>query len=310
MTGRRSFSWPLILITIGLVFLLVNFGVIPGVTAVQLLSLWPLLLILAGVDIAIGHRWPLAAVGIDVAVIALGLALLATQPTVFSGPFFFEREADGVGQREVSVERRSVTSLSLDINGGAGRFRVSGGSTMLVDAHSPNEDLRLRRADFDKGGEHADVRIDHSGNRRVGGVSADVEARVASDIPTDLELNGGAGEFFIDLSDVRVSGAELNIGAASLTLTLPRPTSATTAPTTKPTPEVRIEVNAGASNITIDVPEGVEARVTTSGALLSLRSTNSRVTASGLSAETSGYASTTARVTVRVTAGASSITIR
>jgi hypothetical protein len=307
MSARRSLSWPLILITIGLVFLLVNFGYIPGVTAIQLLNLWPLLLILAGVDIAIGRRWPIAALGIDVAVIALGLALLATQPTVFSGPFFFDHDAGGVGQRDVSVERRSVTSLSLDINGGAGRFRVSGGSTMLVEAHSPNEDLRVRRAEFDKGGEHADVRIDHNGGRRV---AADVETRVASNVPTDLELNGGAGEFFIDLSDIMVSTAELNVGAASLTLTLPRPTPATAAPTTKPIPEVKIEVNAGASSIIIEVPEGVEARVTTSGALLTLTSTNARVTASGLSAETSGYGSATARVTVRVTAGASSITIR
>ena len=310
MSARRSLSWPLILIAIGLVFLLVNFGYIPGVTAVQLLNLWPLLLILAGVDIAIGRRWPLAALGIDVAVIALGLALLTTQPTVFSGPFFFDRDSGVVGQRDVSVERQSVTSLSLDINGGAGRFRVSGGSTMLVEAHSPNEDLRLRRAEFDKSGEHADVRIDHNGNRRAGGVMAEVETRVASDVPIDLELNGGAGEFFIDLSDMIVSSAELNVGAASLTLTLPRPTPATAAPTTKPAPEVRIEVNAGASSIIIDVPEGVEARVTTNGALLSLRSTNARLTVNDSSAETSGYASATARVTVRVTAGASSITIR
>lgn len=307
MSPRRSLSWPLILITIGLVFLLVNFGYIPGVTAIQLLNLWPLLLILAGVDIAIGRRWPLAALGIDVGVIALGLALLATQPTVFSGPFFFDRDAGGVGQRDVAVERRSVTSLSLDINGGAGRFRVSGGSTMLVEAHSPNEDLRLRRADFDKSGENADVRIDHSGRSRV---TAEVETRVASNVPTDLELNGGAGEFFIDLSDMMVRSAELNVGAASLTLTLPRPTPATAAPTTKPAPEVNIEVNAGASSIIIEVPEGVEARVTTNGALLSLRSTNARVTVSGSTAETAGYASATARVTVRITAGASSITIR
>ena len=62
---------------------------------------------------------------------------------------------------------------------------------------------------------------------------------MASDVPTDLELNGGAGEFFIDLSDIMVSSAELNVGAASLTLTLPTPTPATTAPTTKPAPEVR-----------------------------------------------------------------------
>ena len=310
MSAGRSLSWPLILITIGLVFLLVNFGYVPGVTAIQLLGLWPLLLILAGVDIALGRRWPLAALGIDVAVIALGLALLATQPTVFSAPFFFDRDAGGVGQRDVTVERQSATSLSLDINGGAGRFRVSGGSTMLVEAHSPNEDLRLRRADFDNGGQHADVRIDHGGSRRVGGVAAEVETRIASDVRTDLELNGGAGEFVVDFSDVIVGSAEINIGAASLTLTLPKPTLTTTGAATNPAAEVRIEVNAGASSILIDVPEGVEARVTTSGALLTLRSSNPRLNASGSSAETSGYASAQNRVTVRITAGASSVTIR
>lgn len=298
MSARRSLFWPLILITIGLVFLLVNFGLIPGVTALSLLTLWPVLLILAGVDIAIGRRWPVAALGIDVGVIALGLVLLATQPSFIGGPVF-SFGAAGPGERDVSVARQSATSLSLEIKGGAGRFRVSGGSATLVEAHSGNDDLRLRKANFERGGQHADVRIDQGGTRRVGGTAIDVEARIASDIPTDLTIDGGAGEFFIDLSSVTVTKAELNVGAASLTLTLPRPTAA-----------VSIEVKAGASSLVIDVPEGVEARVTMDGALLSLRSSNSRVVAGNNSAETAGYGSAAARVTVRVTAGASSVTIR
>jgi hypothetical protein len=308
MTTRRGLFWPLLLITVGLVFLLVNFGFIPGVTPLALLNLWPLLLILAGVDIAIGRRWPLAALGIDVAVIALGLVLLATQPTIFANPFFIATGGTP-GQNDVTVERQSVTSLSLDVNGGAGRFRVSGGSSSLVEGHSPNDDLRLRRSDVDKAGAHADVRIDQSSNRRVGGAAADVDIRVATDVATDLTVNGGAGEFVIDLSDVNASGAELNVGAASLTLTLPKPTLTATSGV-KPTPQVNIEVNAGASSIVIVVPEGVEARVTTSGAFLSVQSNNPRVSASGSTAETSGYGTATTRVTVRVTAGASSITIR
>jgi hypothetical protein len=301
VTERRGLFWPLLLITIGLVFLLVNFGFIPGVTVFSLLGLWPLLLVLVGVDLAIGRRWPLAAIGIDVAVIALGLALLASQPSLFATPFFHIGGSAG-GERDVSVARQSATSLALDINAGAGRFRVSGGSTELVEAHSVADDLRLRRADFERDGQHADVRIDQTGTRRVGGspaVVADVETKIASDVPTALEVNGGAGEFIIDLSTVTVSSAELNVGAASLTLTLPKPTGT-----------VSIEVNAGMSNIVVDVPEGVEARVTTSGAMLSLRSTNTRLTAGDNAAETAGYASATARVTVRVIAGASSITIR
>ena len=300
MNVRRGLFWPLVLITIGLVFLLVNYGLIPGVTAVSLLSLWPLLLILAGVDIAIGRRWPLAALGIDVAVIALGLVLLSTQPAILGGPFFTFGGTTG-GESDVSVERQSATALSLEINGGAGRYRISGGSASLVEAHSTSEDLRLRRSDLvaQSTSTHADVRIDQISNRRVGGTPIDVETRVASDIATDLTVNGGAGEFVIDLSDVNITRAELNMGAASLTLTLPKPTGT-----------VNIDVNAGASSIVIEVPDGVEAQVTSKGALLTLRSSNPRVSASGSTAETSAYASATARVTVHITAGVSSITVR
>jgi cell wall-active antibiotic response 4TMS protein YvqF len=299
MSGR-GFSWPLVLIAIGIIFLLANFGVIPGVSPLGLLNLWPLLLILAGVDIAAGRRWPLAALGIDIAVIALGLALLVTQPTFAGGPFFGIGTAAG-GQRDVSVARQSATtSLSLDINGGAGRFRFGGGSAALVEAHSTNDDLVLRRSNFDSGGEHADVRIDEN-TRRFGSASgaADVETRVASDVSTTLSVNGGAGEFIIDLRDVKLRGADLNVGAASLILTLPKPTAMVT-----------IDVNAGASSIVVEVPDGVEAQISTKGALLTLRSSNARVNASGNSAETSGYPSATARVNVRITAGVSSITIR
>jgi hypothetical protein len=308
LSERRGLSWPLVLIAIGLVFLLVNFGFVPGVTALQLLSLWPLLLILAGVDIAIGRRWPLAAIGIDVAVIALGLALVATQPMMAGLPFSWSFSDKAVGgERIVTVEQVGITSLSLDLNGGAGRFSVTGGSTTLVEAHSSNEDLRVRRAEFDDA--HADVRIDQGGSRTA--ATVEVETRVANGIPTELDINGGAGEFLIDLSDVAVSGAELNIGAASLTLTLPRAMATTTLVTgAKPPTHVDIEVHAGASSIVIEVPDSVEARVTTTGALLSLRSTNSRMAVSGSAAETSGYGTAPLRYLVRITAGASSVTIR
>jgi hypothetical protein len=50
--------------------------------------------------------------------------------------------------------------------------------------------------------------------------------------------------------------------------------------------------------------------VTTTGALVSVRSSNPRVIVSGGTAETSGYGAASARVIVRVKAGASSITLR
>ena len=59
MTARRGAFWPLLLIAIGLIFLLSNYGLIAGVSWLAVLNLWPLLLVLIGLDIAFARRWPL-----------------------------------------------------------------------------------------------------------------------------------------------------------------------------------------------------------------------------------------------------------
>jgi len=51
--------WPLVLIGVGLMFLLGNYGLIQPVSFLSLLALWPVLLILLGLDIAFARRWPL-----------------------------------------------------------------------------------------------------------------------------------------------------------------------------------------------------------------------------------------------------------
>ncbi len=293
MTARRGLFWPILLIAIGLVFLLVNFGYIRPISAVALISLWPLILILIGVDIAIGRRWPLAALGIDVAIIAAGLALVAAQPVYPQWFVFGGSTSTGAGQTHVSAPRAGARSLNFRLNGGAGTFTVSGGASDLVEVTSDEDNLNLRTS----GSDRADVRVDQSdrGVRFGPNVATHVDARIASDIPTSLDVNAGAGEFTIDLSDVKVTDARVNVGAASLRLVLPRPSG-----------DVSITVSAGASSVIIEVPDGVEARIATSGALMSVRSENPRIAGS----ETSGYASASDRVSVRVTAGASSVVIR
>ena len=138
--------------------------------------------------------------------------------------------------------------------------------------------------------------------------SGDIQVRVASDIPTSLTINVGAGEFDVDLSDVRVTDARVNVGASSMEFVLPKASG-----------NVDVRLNGGASSITLVVPDGVEARVSTSGGFLSLRSDNTRVgtggsiggcVACGNSVETSGYAAARDRVNVTISAGMSSILVR
>jgi hypothetical protein len=206
----------------------------------------------------------------------------------------------------VSVPRNTATQLALTLNGGGTRsYHLSGGADQLVEAHSTSTDLRLRSS----GTTRADVRLDQTSNGFfVPSGPGDVQIRVASDIPTSLTINVGAGEFDVDLSDVGVTDAHINIGASSMRLVLPKPSG-----------DVAIRINGGASTITLVVPDGVETRIATTGGLLSLRSDNTRLgsgggtggcVACGSSVETSAYSTAHDRVTVTISAGASSIVVR
>ena len=304
MTARRGVFWPLLLIALGVLFLMGNFGLISGVSWRAILSLWPLLLVLIGLDIAFARRWPLPTLAAEILVIVAGLALAATSSTV---GFFGFPTGGGNGVADVSAPRGGATAMSVTVNGGAGHYRVSGGATDLVDAHSANPDLRLRTSGP---AARPDLRVDQVGPeslfRNTGQV--DIDVHLASDVPTSFTMNSGAGEFDVDLSDVRVTDVRMNTGASTLRLVLPKPSG-----------DVAVRIDAGASNLVVTVPDGVDARISTSGGLLTLRSDNGRLgegggtggcVACGSSVQTTGYSSAKDRVTVTMTAGASSITVR
>jgi len=302
---RRGVFWPLLLIALGLIFLLQNFGFITGVSWLAVASLWPLLLVLIGLDIAFARRWPLPTLVVEVAVIAAGLALVAYSPNLSPGIFVFG-DGDGRGDSDVTVPRGDATQLTLTLNGGATRsYRVSGGAAALVEAHSSSPDLRVRTS----GTTRAAIRVDQVSSGFLHPVAiGDIQIRIASDVPTSLVVNVGAGDFDVDLSDVRVTDARVNVGASSMRFVLPKPSG-----------NVDIRLNGGASNISVVVPDGVEARISTTGGLLSVRSDNPRlgsgntdrgVFAGGTTLETSGYGAARDRVTLTISAGASSIVVR
>jgi len=69
-----------LLIVAGLVFLLANLGLISPPPFRMVLGLWPLLLVVWGVERLLARRNPQLALGLQTAAVALGVALLALQP--------------------------------------------------------------------------------------------------------------------------------------------------------------------------------------------------------------------------------------
>jgi hypothetical protein len=222
--------------------------------------------------------------------------LAATQPSALSvSAFTFQTSSDcptGIGSP--SVPRGTMERLSLRIDGGAARYRLTGGATGAVDVTSDREEICLRDRTTSSRG---DLRISQLG-ANFGGRS-EILVKVANDLPLSLNVNAGAGAFVIDLSDVKTIDAHFSVGASNTTVILPRPTG-----------DVPVRLDGGASNITIEIPSDVEARVIVSGGLVTTTSQSPRATKSGNVVETPGYNVAKDRVTVTVNSGASSIIVR
>ncbi|HEX9494188.1 MAG TPA: DUF5668 domain-containing protein [Candidatus Limnocylindria bacterium] len=294
---RRGTFWPIVLIGIGLVALLGNYGLVAPMTWLSLIALWPVLLILLGIDIAFARRWPLPTLTAEVAIIALALVLAVTQPASLGiMSFTFGDRSGGCASpsSNVTVGRGAMERLALTIEGGAARYRVTSGATGAVEASSDTGELCIRDR---SSGTRGDVRLTQGGFHFSGG--SEILVKVPSDLPLTLTVNGGAGEFFYDLHDVKLVDAGMSIGAATVTMILPHPTG-----------ELRIRADGGASSLVFEVPADVEVRVSINGGLVSASSVNPRATRSGNVIETAGYASAKDRVTISVNGGASSVTVR
>jgi hypothetical protein len=199
--------------------------------------------------------------------------------------------ARGLGTRrdgEAAVRvARGPAGLELDVSAGAVRLSIAGGSADLFELESPRRDVR---STVDSTGARARVRVrqDAVGRSWQWTGVTDWSVHLASDVPVALDLTIGAGQLDLDLLDVRLVGARLSLGAASGALRLPRPVG-----------DIRIDVTLGAASLRVGVPTGVEARVSTTGGLVSL--TGQR--------ETPGWSSASDRVTVAVSGGASSVRV-
>jgi len=283
-----SIAFPLVLIALGLMFLLANAGYLTSVSWRQVAQLWPLLLVLFGVDLLLRPRSMFAAVIVEVALIGVALFYLAAAPIPRGGNVI----NTGTFTSQESVLRAGASSLSLTLGYGAGDLSVKAGPTAavtpeLVMVRSTHEDIDLQWNV--RGTGSAVVEAKGVGpDFLVGGLKRAWDVTVPSDIPVALTLNLGAGDFDIDVSNVMLTEATINNGASNLEIALPKPSG-----------NVPVTISTGASSVDLRVPAGVEYRVRVTGGLNTISGTQ----------ESAGYSTAVNRLTIAISSGVSSITI-
>ncbi|HET7012170.1 MAG TPA: DUF5668 domain-containing protein [Anaerolineales bacterium] len=243
---RGGFAGPILLIGLGVLLLLSNLGVISESIWPTLLQMWPVVLIVFGLDILIGRRsiWGSLLLAVLILAVLAGGYWLSTVSTARAGPESVERvtvPSEGATQADVSI-RPAVGALRVEAGSSGGPYLEA--SVPLL----PGEKLGQKVAES---GSSVSIDLQTEGIVVLPVVSVRGQAwivRLNPDLETELTLGMGAGEIRVDGADLRLTALDADLGVGQIILELG--------------PEVRrVDVESGIGRIVIVVPAGALARI-------------------------------------------------
>lgn len=257
-SGYRSLFWPILLIGVGVIWLLGSLNLLAVPSLRLLLRLWPLALVVVGLDILIGRRSPIIGSIIGIGSIALIIALLFLAPTLGFEPggelktLHFSEPLNGATSADISLdlERYSTTIDSLsssdvlieaeldtvtDVS-----FAARGNQAKIIRLE-PVDDLRFFDLDWDS------VLIS----------DAMWEIGLSPDVPMDLFVDVGSGSAALNLMYLELTSFEIDGGSGSSILELPATVSGFAAVIDGGSGSFDIEIEDGAKiNFVIDIGSG------------------------------------------------------
>ncbi|MCB8984514.1 MAG: hypothetical protein H6659_11860 [Ardenticatenaceae bacterium] len=342
--GRRerrhnpSLFGPIVLIAIGVLFLFHNMGLLPNLSFnwMAALQLWPLLLILIGVNIVVRQApRPLggllsAIVGL-VAVGIFGYVLLFSPDGVPWSSTFPSATAVDVQTQEISYPADDVQSARVEIDMGMagvniqsledspnlieGQISYVGDLTFDTSTRNSEANIFLRESN----GGLWWLNPANWGNTSVPKWQIGLSPRV----PLDLRLDVGTGSVDFDLSDLTLQDLNVDGGAGSIEMSLPdgdfdtafNVGAGSATMTLGENGRQQIEIDGGAGSLTIHLPAGREARITVDGGLGSFSVDGRRFThVSGDNNndgvwETAGYQNAASPLDLIIDVGAGSVSV-
>lgn len=309
----------LILIFIGILFLLQNFGILPWSVWGFLWRFWPLLLIIWGLQIIFG-RTPTSRVAISIVAILLMLLVLAVTISAHHQPSrdWFGRNVPGLRLDKIGgVFSPIETSLTIAESKHAGVERrklnadVGLGKLLIKDSSSTDyislgsthpENVGVPKLTDRKVGNDLEIDFDIDELAKMwpnlSGERSYILTFGRPSLVTDLDVNIGAGEGSIDLTQLTTRSVKVEIGAGKATIQL--------GAASVPTELIEASVGAGSANILL--PESVGLEVEHKVGLGKIEVDGERLDNDG-TFRSSNYDSAAVKLRIRVEVGTGSITI-
>lgn len=263
---RGGVVWPLILIFLGAVFLLQNAGVLPSNFWLNLWRLWPIILVLVGIELLFANRIPWLILAGVAALVLIG-GVVATNANVASP---ISPHSPSLPPNTTATDLSGASQAAVTVRYGAGQLNVQSLeqptanqlAIMTYQGAAPLAPMPRYTVAGDVG------QLEYQSNGRGGpnfmpwfdghtDSSPRADLMLSPNVPiTSFILQSGAADAHLDLSRLRISNVDLSLGAASAWVRFPESAGSTTA-----------HISGGASNITVEIPDGVAAQIQHRGGL-------------------------------------------
>jgi hypothetical protein len=298
-TDRRrppSLVGPVILITIGVLFLLNNLGML-HINIWELWRLWPVLLILGGMEILLGRRsalWSLIVLVLTIVVVVGVVLLLVAAPGALS-------PASSGGVDRIAEPLGSIEQANLTLNFAAGQLhlgQLSDSSSLIegtLDLATKNKPVWA----IERSGDHATMTLGYKEGQTFSGFSGgdDWALQLSPNAAFSLQVDAGAGDATLDLTGLDIRSLKVNAGASQTTVILPG------------SGDLTADVTGGVGSLTIEVPRTIAARLRIDRGLSALN-LPARFTKQGQDYVTSDWTTNQNRVDVHLSVGIGAITVR
>lgn len=255
----------------------------------------PAIIIAFGLSI-ISHRGGILSwlIGVVVVLFLAGLIISAGFGFLPVNQNFEVKEYPVTIQKDSSAQRAIVS-----IDTGAGNLKIDGQDDTLVTGKLVSSITSLK-TNSGVSGTSQNVELTTGSKTNWGWnfsrIKNDLTLGIAKNIPIDLDIDSGAMDMELDLSDIIASKVGIDTGASSLDLTLGDKTSSD------------VVIDAGASSINIDLPESVGAKVTIDSGVTS-KNFNGFTKIDNNKYESPNYASAEKKINIDLQLGASSVTV-
>ena len=255
----KNLFWGIVLILLGVFYLLKKFDVI-WFSWRDIVSLWPLLLVLWGISLLpLKSLYKLIASLLAVIVMIL---LINYNPGRWHSGWLWIGDLVKTDNTEMK-RSESINEFSefatLELDAAAGTYIISGTTDDLVDfTHKGDSGTYYMRTSVEDNRHHIRIGPESSHNQFSLYHSHEVDIKLNSTLEWDINLDAGAAEIELDLSPFLIDDIRINGGAASMVIKLGSRSD-----------DVNAIIETGVSSVLIKVPKEVACEVSTNSFLIS-----------------------------------------